>query len=351
MWPVRLPGCRPYAEAINQGDAINKCPPGGEATILALADMLGRDPAPLDGEAASEDTVAYIREAECIGCTKCIQACPVDAIIGAAKQMHTVIEDECTGCDLCVAPCPVDCIDMLPRRKPLTSGAHQATASHEPRMPAYEFPGGIYPPERKERSNQAPLRTASLPKVVTLPLSQHTGKAALPCVNVGDAVKTGTLVARRDGMVSANVHASISGTVIETTNSVIIIQGDGEDLWATLPPLDWRTAERDTLLQRLDDSGLIGLGAGFPTYIKAQVSEHHAIDTLVVNAAECEPYITADDLTLRHYAADVPEGAQLLARLCGPRTSSSVSKITSLRLFRPYKPFLRSLLTANRSRA
>jgi electron transport complex protein RnfB len=114
------PGCRPYAEAINQGDAINKCPPGGDATIQALADLLGRDPAPLDGEATDEDTVAYIREAECIGCTKCIQACPVDAIVGAAKQMHTVIEDECTGCDLCVAPCPVDCIDMLPRRKPLT---------------------------------------------------------------------------------------------------------------------------------------------------------------------------------------------------------------------------------------
>ena len=185
-------------------------------------------------------------------------------------------------------------------------------------MPAYEFPGGIYPPERKERSNQVPLRTAPLPSEVTLPMSQHTGKVALPCVNVGDAVKTGTLVARRDGMVSANVHASISGTVIEITDSAIIIQGDGEDRWATLPPLDWRTAERDALLQRLDDSGLIGLGgAGFPTYIKAQVNEHHAIDTLVVNAAECEPYITADDLTLRHYAADVLEGAQLLARLCG----------------------------------
>ncbi|MGM0831408.1 electron transport complex subunit RsxB [Halomonas qinghailakensis] len=113
------PGCRPYAEAINQGDALNKCPPGGEATIHALADLLGREPVPLDGEAATEDTVAFIREAECIGCTKCIQACPVDAIIGAAKQMHTVIEDECTGCDLCVAPCPVDCIDMLPRSKPL----------------------------------------------------------------------------------------------------------------------------------------------------------------------------------------------------------------------------------------
>ncbi|MCC5903894.1 MAG: electron transport complex subunit RsxB [Halomonas sp.] len=114
------PGCRPYAEAINQGDALNKCPPGGDATIHALADLLGREAAPLDGEAATEDSVAFIREAECIGCTKCIQACPVDAIIGAAKQMHTVIEDECTGCDLCVAPCPVDCIDMLPRSKPLT---------------------------------------------------------------------------------------------------------------------------------------------------------------------------------------------------------------------------------------
>ncbi|MCW4148067.1 electron transport complex subunit RsxB [Halomonas sp. 18H] len=113
------PGCRPYAEAINQGDAINKCPPGGEATITALADLLGRTPEPLDGEAPSEDLVAFIREDECIGCTKCIQACPVDAIIGAAKQMHTVIEDECTGCDLCLDPCPVDCIDMLPRSTPL----------------------------------------------------------------------------------------------------------------------------------------------------------------------------------------------------------------------------------------
>lgn len=114
------PGCRPYAEAINQGDALNKCPPGGESTIHALADLLGRESEPLDGEAQSEPKVAFIREAECIGCTKCIQACPVDAIIGAAKLMHTVIEDECTGCDLCLDPCPVDCIDMLPRSAPLT---------------------------------------------------------------------------------------------------------------------------------------------------------------------------------------------------------------------------------------
>jgi len=112
------PGCRPYAEAIAEGDEkINKCPPGGESTIQAIADLLGVEPEPLDAEHGQEKDdklVAVIREDECIGCTKCIQACPVDAILGAAKQMHTVIEDECTGCDLCVEPCPVDCIDMVP---------------------------------------------------------------------------------------------------------------------------------------------------------------------------------------------------------------------------------------------
>lgn len=111
------PGCRPYAEAIASGsDPINKCPPGGESTIQALADLLDVEPLPLDAEHGEEKPtqVAVIREDECIGCTKCIQACPIDAILGAAKQMHTVIESECTGCDLCVDPCPVDCIDMVP---------------------------------------------------------------------------------------------------------------------------------------------------------------------------------------------------------------------------------------------
>ncbi|MGR6874025.1 electron transport complex subunit RsxB [Pseudomonas sp. HK3] len=113
-----FPGCRPYAEAIASGEEkINKCPPGGESTIAAIADLLGVEPEPLDAEHGTEKEsamVAVIREDECIGCTKCIQACPVDAILGAAKQMHTVIADECTGCDLCLDPCPVDCIDMVP---------------------------------------------------------------------------------------------------------------------------------------------------------------------------------------------------------------------------------------------
>ena len=109
-------GCRPYAEAMANGDAdINQCPPGGEATIQALADLLGRDPKPLNPEHGEEKPkmVALIDEQTCIGCTLCIQACPVDAILGAAKQMHTVIVSECTGCELCIEPCPVDCIDMV----------------------------------------------------------------------------------------------------------------------------------------------------------------------------------------------------------------------------------------------
>ena len=106
------PGCRPYAEAIAAGDALNKCPPGGPATIDRLANLLGRAPAALDG-VEEPRRVAFIREAECIGCTHCIQACPVDAIVGAARHTHTVLADECTGCDLCVEPCPVDCIDMV----------------------------------------------------------------------------------------------------------------------------------------------------------------------------------------------------------------------------------------------
>jgi len=110
-------GCRPYAEAMAAGDAdINQCPPGGEATIQALADLLGRDPKPLNPEHGehSEKTVVIIDEQVCIGCTLCIQACPVDAIVGAAKQMHTVVRNECTGCDLCIPPCPVECIHIIP---------------------------------------------------------------------------------------------------------------------------------------------------------------------------------------------------------------------------------------------
>lgn len=110
-------GCRPYAEALAKGEAdINQCPPGGDAGIHLLAGLLDRPYKPLDPSHGVEQPrlVAYIDEPICIGCTLCIQACPVDAIVGAAKQMHTVVPELCSGCDLCVAPCPVDCISMQP---------------------------------------------------------------------------------------------------------------------------------------------------------------------------------------------------------------------------------------------
>lgn len=110
-------GCLPYAEAIaEEGETINRCPPGGTKTLKALAKLLDKDAEPFIEEMLKQEKppiAAYIREEECIGCTKCIQACPIDAILGAAKQLHTVIRQECTGCELCVAPCPVDCIDMI----------------------------------------------------------------------------------------------------------------------------------------------------------------------------------------------------------------------------------------------
>ena len=111
------PACRPYAEAMAEGSAnYNQCPPGGAEGIARLAAVLGKPVIPLNPVhgAERERPVAVIDEAACIGCTLCIQACPVDAIVGAGKQMHTVIPALCTGCDLCVAPCPVDCIAMLP---------------------------------------------------------------------------------------------------------------------------------------------------------------------------------------------------------------------------------------------
>lgn len=109
------PGCKPYAEAIAKGEApINKCVPGGTTTVIALAELLGREPEPLEGGVEKPKAIAVIDEQECIGCTLCIQACPVDAIMGAAKQLHAVIASECTGCELCLKPCPVECIHMVP---------------------------------------------------------------------------------------------------------------------------------------------------------------------------------------------------------------------------------------------
>ena len=124
-------GCRPYAQAMAEGAAeLNQCPPGGATTIAALASLLKRPALPLNPANGVEgpELVAVIDEDRCIGCVKCLPPCPVDAIIGARKQMHTVIAPLCTGCELCIAPCPVDCISMVPR-----SALPHASVSPEPR--------------------------------------------------------------------------------------------------------------------------------------------------------------------------------------------------------------------------
>lgn len=122
-------GCRPYAQAIADGLAeINRCPPGGQGGVVALAQVLDTAILPLDQTRGVPQPlrVAVIDEAHCIGCTLCLVACPVDAIVGANKRMHTVLADVCTGCDLCIAPCPVDCIDMVPAHRAWTSADAQA---------------------------------------------------------------------------------------------------------------------------------------------------------------------------------------------------------------------------------
>jgi Na+-translocating ferredoxin:NAD+ oxidoreductase subunit B len=146
-------GCRPYAEAIAAGDAgINQCPPGGGAGIAKLAALTGRQPLPLNPANGSEQAlrVAIIDEPLCIGCTLCIQACPVDAIIGAPRRMHSVIAEWCNGCDLCIAPCPTDCIVMVPvqpDRAWTEADAHDSRARYEARRQRLAA-------ERKARENQ-----------------------------------------------------------------------------------------------------------------------------------------------------------------------------------------------------
>ena len=150
-------GCLPYAEAITSGEAdINQCPPGGTETIVALAKLTSRSVAPLNPSNGAEaaPTVAFIDEERCIGCTKCLPPCPVDAIAGAARRMHTVIAELCTGCELCVAPCPVDCIIMIPM---LASGALAALT-----LPPAEESRARYLAHNERVARRAAERAATL---------------------------------------------------------------------------------------------------------------------------------------------------------------------------------------------
>jgi Na+-translocating ferredoxin:NAD+ oxidoreductase subunit B len=162
------PSCRDYAEAIASGGAdINQCPPGGTETILALADLTGRAAQTLnkDNGLESAPKVAYIDESRCIGCTKCLPPCPVDAIVGARQRMHTVVAELCTGCELCVAPCPVDCIVMIP-----------LLASP---LPALTLPDADLSRARFEAHNARVIRRAA-EKAATLAAKKRSARPAPP---------------------------------------------------------------------------------------------------------------------------------------------------------------------------
>ncbi|VWB52937.1 ferredoxin [Burkholderia aenigmatica] len=193
-------GCRPYAEAIAAGDAnYNQCPPGGAEGIARLSNLLGKPVIPLNPVNGSEHprAVAFIDESLCIGCTLCMQACPVDAIIGAPKQMHTIIESLCTGCDLCVPPCPVDCIAMLPVTGDRTGWdawsqeqADAARAHHDLRLAR----------QRREReaaeARAAARRAASAAKPAAAPAETPSAMpAAAPAADDAEAKKRAIIAA------------------------------------------------------------------------------------------------------------------------------------------------------------
>jgi electron transport complex protein RnfB len=176
------PACRPYAEAIARGEAgINQCPPGGMEGVARLARLTGRPVIPINPANGVERPrpVAYIDESLCIGCTLCIQACPVDAILGAAKQMHTILPSLCTGCDLCVAPCPVDCIAMIPRTDdPAIEPTGWAAWSQEQADAArarHDFRTGRL--RREKEDNEARLAAKALEKMRAV-TAEETNSAA-----------------------------------------------------------------------------------------------------------------------------------------------------------------------------
>lgn len=194
----------------------------------------------------------------------------------------------------------------------------------------FDIPGGVHPAENKHQSTQVAIGSIPLPNIIVLPLSQHIGAPAVPCVSVGDKVLKGQIVAEPIGLISAPIHASTSGEVIAIedrfiphpsgmTAPCVVIKPDGEDTWIELTPCDDYTQfSHLELVTKIRDAGIAGMGgAGFPTAVKLNPRPNTKITTLILNGTECEPYITADDMLMRERADQIIEGAKLLAHLLG----------------------------------
>jgi len=248
------PGCKPYAQGIVDGEPINKCPPGGDETITALAELLKVPVLELDiSRGSAPPQVAYIREAECIGCTKCIQACPIDAIVGAAKLMHTVLIDECTGCDLCVAPCPVDCIEMHPLplgTLPVVGGLASSVEEQRARTAKRDHARQRFErrnarlqreEEQKQAEREARARRAAQPAVATLDPVQ----AALERVRAQKAATADAALKKAKidvAMSRAQLHKSLKAfghpPTFEQQSQLIVLQQQFEAAEQALAKLE-----------------------------------------------------------------------------------------------------------------
>lgn len=195
----------------------------------------------------------------------------------------------------------------------------------------HSFHGGIHPPENKRQSTGAPISAAPVPARIVLPLQQHIGLPADPVVKIGDRVLKGQLVAEAIGRISANIHASTSGTVVAIEphavphmsgmpSDCLIIEADGQDEWIEHQGLeDYTSLPKPELIEYIRRSGIAGMGgAGFPTDVKLHLGDDHIVNTLIINAAECEPYITADDMLMRERADQILGGIEIIAHLLKP---------------------------------
>ncbi len=193
----------------------------------------------------------------------------------------------------------------------------------------FKFNGGVHPPENKTQSTQLPIGHLSLPATLVLPLRQHVGNMPKIKVTVGDKVLKGQLLAEAEGAVSAAIHATTSGTITAIEDAIIphpsglpdrclTITPDGKDEWMPRQPQDWRNADRKNLVASLRLSGIVGLGgATFPTHIKLRADGKSGVHTLIINAAECEPYITCDDMLMRERADEIVKGIKIAQYLLG----------------------------------
>ncbi|KEA65749.1 Electron transport complex protein RnfC [Marinobacterium lacunae] len=195
----------------------------------------------------------------------------------------------------------------------------------------FAFHGGIHPPENKKQSTRAPISKAPVPDKLVLPMQQHIGGPSLPLVKVGDTVLKGQMIAEPISRISASIHAPTSGKVVDIAEypiphasglsaECIVIEADGEDRWIEHQGLgDYKQLKRTDLIEHIRASGIAGMGgAGFPTDVKLHLSEDHIVNTLIINAAECEPYITADDMLMRERAHEVLGGIEIIAHILRP---------------------------------